>query len=219
MIYASKKDGWVALLLLVISVMDFGIGGVMLYEAVVQAAPLPDLLFGLVPVLVAGLLLWIYASTGCDISPPHLVARSGPFRFTVPLDAIAEVKQTSRFSLELGWNFALSRDRLFIKYRKHDGRVALFGVAVSPEDQEGFLQELAASGARVEDRRRLTAPGEVSTSSGCQACRTFYLERQPTRSENWPAALDEAPIVAFYWFLAARATCSCRVAPCPSPAP
>ncbi len=143
MIYRSKKDGWVAVLLLVITLLDLGIGGVMLYEAVAQAAPFPVLLAGFVPILVAGVLLWIYAATGCDISPPNLVVRCGPMWLTIPLDAIAEVRQKKGVSLELGWNFALSQDRLFIKYRKSDGRVALFGVAVSPEDKEGFLEELA----------------------------------------------------------------------------
>lgn len=142
MIYPAKKDGWVALLLVAISLLDFGIGGVMLYGAVVQAAPLPILLSGFVPVLIGGLLLWIYASTRCDISPPNLVVRCGPMWFTIPLDAIAEVRHKRGFSLELGWNFALSQDRLLIKYRKPDGRLAWFGVAVSPEDEDGFLQEL-----------------------------------------------------------------------------
>lgn len=143
MTYPSKIDWWISLILLAASLMDFGIGGVLLYAAVVQAAPLPVLFAGIVSVLVAALLLWIYASTGCDIRPPDLVVRSGPFRFSIPLDAIAEVKQKSRFSFELAWNFALSQDRLLIKYRKPNGRMALFGVAVSPEDKEGFLQELA----------------------------------------------------------------------------
>jgi hypothetical protein len=42
----------------------------------------------------------------------------------------------------MGWNFALSLDRLFIKYRTPNGRQALFGVAISPKDKEGFLEEL-----------------------------------------------------------------------------
>lgn len=149
MIYPSKKDWWVALFLLAVSLMQFGIGGIILYELVVQAAPLPVLLTGLVPILVGGLLLWIFLSTGCDISPPDLVVRYGPFRFTIALDAITEVQARRKYSLELGWNFALSQDRLFIKYRKRNGRVAQLGVVVSPEDKEGFLQELAREVPRL----------------------------------------------------------------------
>jgi hypothetical protein len=143
MIYPSKKDWWIALTLLAISLLEFGIGGVILYEAFNQPAPLPVLFAGFVPILVGGLILWMYVSTGCDISPPHLVFRSGPIRFIIPLDAIAEVRQKKGFSFDLGWHFALSWDRLLIRYRKPSGRMALFSVSVSPEDQEGFLQELA----------------------------------------------------------------------------
>lgn len=143
MIYPSKKDWWVALFLLVISLIQFGIGGVILYELVVQAAPLPALVAGLIPLLAGGLILWVYLSTGYLISPPNLIVRSGPFWFTIALDAIVEVQPRRKYSFEIGWNFALSQDRLFIRYRKRNGRVALLGVVVSPEDQEGFLQELA----------------------------------------------------------------------------
>jgi len=153
MTFPSKIDWWVALILIAASLLDLGIGGVMLYEAIVQAAPLPVLLAGFIPVLVAVLLLWIYTSTGCVISPPNVIVHCGPMWFTIPLDAIAEVQQKSTFSFELGWNFALSQDRLFIKYRKPNGRVALFGVAVSPQDKEGFLEELARQvpGLKVEN--------------------------------------------------------------------
>jgi len=61
MIYPSKKDWWVALTVWVVALMDFGIGGILLYFAVVQAAPV--LLAGFASVLVALLVLWIYAST------------------------------------------------------------------------------------------------------------------------------------------------------------
>jgi hypothetical protein len=36
-----------------------------------------------------------------------------------------------------------SLDRLIINYRKRSGRMAFLGLAVSPEDKEGFLSELA----------------------------------------------------------------------------
>lgn len=143
MIYPSKKDWWVALFLLVIGLIQIGIGGVILYELIVQAVPLPALVAGLIPLLPGALILWVYLSTGYLISPPNLIVRSGPFWFMIALDSIVEVQPRRKYSFELGWNFGLSQDRLFIKYRKRNGRVALLGVVVSPEDQEGFLQELA----------------------------------------------------------------------------
>jgi hypothetical protein len=153
MIYPSKKDWYFALALLAISFIQFGIGGVILYGLVIHAAPFPAWFAGLVPLLAGGLVLWVYLSTGYTISPPDLVVRSGPFWFTIGLDAIVEVQARKKYSFELGWNFALSRDRLFIKYRKRNGRVALLGVVVSPEDQEGFLQELAREVPRLKYER------------------------------------------------------------------
>jgi Bacterial PH domain len=142
MTYPSKKDWWIALILLATSLLDFGIGGLLFVGAVVQAGSLDLLLAGFVTVLVAGLLLWIYVSTYYDIDPPNLVVRSGPFRLTIPLEDITEVRHKTRYSLELAWHFGLSLDRLLIKYNKH-GRPALFAVAISPRDKEGVLQELA----------------------------------------------------------------------------
>lgn len=149
MIYPSKKDWWVVLLYLPITLMVIGLGGLILYLAVLQNGPTVLLVGGFVPILVGGLLLWFYLGIGCEISPPHLIIHCGPLRWPIPLDRIAEIRRKQGFSPELGWNFALSRDRLFITYRKANGQPALMGVAVSPEDQEGFLQELAEAAPAV----------------------------------------------------------------------
>jgi hypothetical protein len=143
MIYPSKKDRWIALILVVTGLVELGVGSVLISVAVVQAAPLPVLPLGVLLLLVGALIFWIYSTTGYDIRPPDLLIRSGPMWFTIPLDAIAEVQQRKGVSLEIAWSFALSRDRLFIRYRKPNGRMAWLGVAISPEDQEGFLEELA----------------------------------------------------------------------------
>jgi len=44
MTYLSKIDWWLGLLFLAMTLMNFGIGGVMLYAVVVQVAPVPVLL-------------------------------------------------------------------------------------------------------------------------------------------------------------------------------
>ncbi len=51
---------------------------------------------------------------------------------------------------ELAWGLAWSLDRVFIKYRKRSGRRAWLGLAVSPEDKEGFLEELAQAVAETQ---------------------------------------------------------------------
>jgi hypothetical protein len=139
------------LILLAISLMAFGIGGLLFVAAVVQADPLV-LLAGLVAVLSAGLVLWSCVSTYYNINPPDLVVRSGPFRLTIPLEDITEVRHKSWcwFSPEFAWHFALSLDMLLIKYNKH-GRPALFAVVISPKDKEGFLQELAREAAALQE--------------------------------------------------------------------
>jgi hypothetical protein len=100
---------------------------------------LPD---GLLMTGAAALMLWMYASTFYEIGAADLVVRMGPIRRTIPLSAIVEVISTHRFHFMVGVGLAWSLDMLHIRYRKANGRLAL-PVAMSPEDKEGFLRELA----------------------------------------------------------------------------
>jgi hypothetical protein len=102
-------------------------------------------LASLVPAALGVLLLWFYFSTSYEITASDMVVRLGPLRRRVALSAIEEVQPRSRFNLEAGQNFALSRDRLRIRYRKASGRLAWLPLEISPEDKEAFLQELARS--------------------------------------------------------------------------
>jgi hypothetical protein len=142
MTYPSKIDWWVAAILVALSAVEIGVGAVVLSIPNLQVAPWPVLLVALLPLLIGGLLLWICFSTRYTVRPPNLVVRSGPLGCTIPLDAIAEVQARRGYHMEMGWNFALSLDRFFIKYRTPNGRQALFGVVISPKDKEGFLEEL-----------------------------------------------------------------------------
>jgi len=49
---------------------------------------------------------------------------------------------------------AWSLDRLVLKYRRRNGRLAFLGVAVSPEDKEGFLRDL------IQAVQSLESPGD-----------------------------------------------------------
>jgi hypothetical protein len=139
MTYPSKKDWWITPVVLLIP----GVGVLLLYLAVTQAAPLPILLPGLILSVVGGLILWAYFSTSCEITPPNLIVRFGPLRWTIPLEGITQVERKKGMSSDWAWGVAWSLDRVVIKYRKRNGRMALLGVAVAPEDKEGFLRELA----------------------------------------------------------------------------
>jgi PH (Pleckstrin Homology) domain-containing protein len=142
MTYPSKKDWWITLLVLPAFVLMPGVGVVLLYLAITQAAPLPILLPGLILSAVGGLILWAYFSTCCEITPSHLLVRFGPLRWTIPLEGITQVEQKKGMSPDWAWGVAWSLDRVVIKYHKRNGRRALLGVAISPEDKEGFLREL-----------------------------------------------------------------------------
>lgn len=143
MVYPSKQDWWVILAFGPGVVIGLGVGLLLVFVVIVQGAPPALLLASLVPLGVAGLLLWILFSTGYEIRPSDLIVRSGPVRWTIPFCAIAEIEARRRWTAELAWNFGLSQDRLYIRCLKRNGQPALLGVTISPQDQEGFLRELA----------------------------------------------------------------------------
>jgi hypothetical protein len=139
MTYPSKKDWWITPVVLLMPV----VGVFLLYLAITQAAPFLALLPGLILSAVGGLILWVYFSTSCDITPADLIVRFGPLQWTIPLEGITQVERKKGMSPDWAWGVAWSLDRVVVKYRKRNGRRALLGVAISPEDKEGFLRELA----------------------------------------------------------------------------
>lgn len=148
MIFPSKKDLWIVVLLLGINLMLLGIGIFLLSLVAIQAAPLPAVIPGLILLGVSGLMLWPMFSTYYQITAIDLVVHSGPVRVRIPLDAIAEVIPKTNYTAEAAWHLGWSLDRVLIKYRKRSGKVAWIGVSVSPADKEGFLEELAEGAAK-----------------------------------------------------------------------
>ena len=85
----------------------------------------PVLLFpGLFLSVVGGLILWAYFSTSYEITPPNLLVRFGPLRWTIPLEGITQVERKKGMSPDWAWGAAWSLDRVVIKYRKRNGRTA-----------------------------------------------------------------------------------------------
>ena len=82
----------------------------------------------------AALPLWLLRTTDYTLTDTHLRIRSGPFRWSVPLSDVRSVTAT-RNPLS---SPALSLDRLRIEY---GGTRA---VMVSPDDKDGFVNELRA---------------------------------------------------------------------------
>jgi hypothetical protein len=102
----------------------------------------PGLILGLA-LTVAGLFLsWIWFSAHYEITATDLIARVGPFRKRIPLEAIVEVVPT-RALYSPDFNLSLSLDRLRVKYRKKNGNMARMPLAISPADKEAFLHELS----------------------------------------------------------------------------
>lgn len=96
----------------------------------------------LVLLVSAAIPVWIVLSTSYTLNGTQLRVRCGPFRWTIPLAEIRDVRPT-RSPLS---GPAPSLDRLRIDYGKRRS------VMVSPRDKEGFLRELAARTAKAHRR-------------------------------------------------------------------
>jgi hypothetical protein len=153
MVYPSKKDWWLKLLLVPICVALPAGGIFLLCLAVLEAGALPVLVPGLVMLAVGVFLCWAFVATECEINSSNLIIRFGPLRWRIPLERIADIIPRQGISAELAWGLAWSTDRVLIKYRKSNGRMALLAIAISPRDKDGFVLELvqAVPGLRRDD--------------------------------------------------------------------
>ena len=160
MIYSSKRDRWISVLVIPVCLGMLGVGILLLALALTRIAPPPSAVSGLILMMAGLLALWAYFSTSCEITLTDLIVRLGPLRWRIPLKAIADVAPKKTISPDRAWGLTWSLDRLIIKYRKRSGRVAFLGLAVSPEDKDGFLQELAeATNAQDQTLEPSRTPG------------------------------------------------------------
>jgi Bacterial PH domain len=141
--FPSKKDPWVTGLLWTLILLMFAVSSFMVILSTNVPAPFPLILVPIcVPLFFGVLLMWVFFSTGCEITAEHFAVRSGPFHFRIPLERIAKVAPRRKIFTP-AWGFALSFDRIHVWYQKKNGNVAWLPVAVSPEDKAEFLRELA----------------------------------------------------------------------------
>jgi hypothetical protein len=132
MAFASKRDAWLMIVLAASAIMMF----VGLAASISTPAPVAEKVgFVLLMLAAAGFVGWIVLATDYSISQTHLIARSGPFVWRVPLAEIIEVYPT-RNPLSAP---ALSLDRLGVRQRGR-GMVLM----ISPADRIGFLAELTS---------------------------------------------------------------------------
>lgn len=131
-IYPTKRDAWLVALLWV-AVIALLTATWNLWRA--PGSMTFRLIMSALLVASAAFVLWVLYGTRYMLTDYDLIVRSGPFRWTVPLDSITEVFPTHNPLSSL----ACSLDRLHIRYRG-----SRWGVMVSPQDKEGFLRDLAA---------------------------------------------------------------------------
>lgn len=130
--YQSKRDGWLVAVLIVAAVAN-GIAAVQ--ACAVLDSPWLRLLTAVPLVGVSALMLWILYGTRYTLTDRELRVRSGPFRWTVPLEAIHEASPT-RNPLS---SPACSLDRLNIVHGPRRRRIM-----ISPFDKGRFLDDLVA---------------------------------------------------------------------------
>jgi hypothetical protein len=143
MVYPAKRDWWITGLLLVpgcflVADSIFLVGLVVSLNWSLVAL-LPSVCF----LLIGLVLLWIAFGTAYELTAEELRIRFGPLLARIPLGAIVEVHATRGFGRSPGWGRALSFDRLLVRYRKADGRMA-FGVKISPQNKAQFVRQLSA---------------------------------------------------------------------------
>jgi len=130
-VYPSKRDGWLVALLWV-AVLGMVFAAVSFWREPIFLG----LRVGFAALMAASgaFVVWVLYSTWYSLSGGELLIRSGPFRWSVPLDSIEDIHPTRNMLSSP----ACSLDRLRIRYRG-----SRYGVMISPENKSAFLQDLA----------------------------------------------------------------------------
>jgi hypothetical protein len=141
MVHAGKKQWWLTGPLAVICAAQL-VGGGMLLGVAVIGGEWPALIPAAALLLAGGMILWILRGTSYEITETSLVIRAGPFRWKVPLEAIADVVPVDGWGGSgLEWSFALAIRGLRVRYRKKSGRLT-WPIRIAPQDRAAFLLEL-----------------------------------------------------------------------------
>lgn len=140
MVYRSKVDAWIALLVGGGALVSVFVGAMLLWQG--------QRLGWLVMLLMPGLLRLMAWPIDYEITDSELVIRAGVMRWRVPLAAIVNVEPTRNPLSSPAW----SLDRLRVRWRRG---ARIRWIQISPEDKLAFLLELAArdSGLRLEGNR------------------------------------------------------------------
>lgn len=131
-VYPSRRDRWIVGLLWLI--IAFCVASMVYIFYTVTSIAIIIAQESLFLILVA-FCLSILRNTYYVLENDHLLIRSGWFRWRTPFVDIVEVTPSRKI-----WSSAaLSMDRLYVRHRKLTS-----SSYISPEDKEGFLQDLAS---------------------------------------------------------------------------
>ena len=133
-IFRSKVDTWLKVVLAASALICAGA----VLAPGIAGAPLATLAVSPLLLLGVGLPVWLLRSTFYTLRESELEVRSGPFRWTIPVNEIQRLTHT-RSAVS---SPALSLDRIRIDYGR--GRWLM----VSPEDPAAFVALLEERGSR-----------------------------------------------------------------------
>ncbi len=132
MVFRSKVDVWVVLVLFVALLAPWVVEG----ESIRRG----DWVAAVIPLAVSLLVVGLVVPTRYRVTDRDILVRCGPFRWSIPVASVVKIEPTRTV-----WSSpALSLDRLRIDYRV--GR-AVSTLMVSPADKDGFRAAVAAAQA------------------------------------------------------------------------
>ena len=143
MIYYSKIDAWLVLVIWVAVLLPLVLGSYNI--AVPGGSPQAGGYLLFIGALTAASVLLLAYPVYYKITSSHLIVRSGVLRTEIPLSSIEEVRSTRNPLSAPAW----SLDRLRIDYRKAGWASFML---ISPEDKARFMRDLAGSVAGLEVR-------------------------------------------------------------------
>ena len=141
MLYRSKKDWWLVLLVWTAILLPFALGAFLIISGKTEAGWY--LLF--VGGVTGAVVLWLTCPLNYEITDSTLIVRSGFMRKEILLSSIQEVCPTKNLLSAPAW----SLDRLYVSYADGAKRSAAL---ISPEDKVAFMRELAERVVALEAR-------------------------------------------------------------------
>ena len=133
MIFKSRQDAWLLIILWISNLMMIGSIVVLLMDGTLSS--LIVALF--VTALLAGV-IWMQVATYYRIDDEMLLVRSGPLRWTIPLASISSATLTD----DPTSGPALSLQRIKIEFTKNGQKDEIL---ISPHDREAFVEALRKS--------------------------------------------------------------------------